>query len=60
MVPYTGDNPVERLVTRITLPFFDRYVLGHTGALATMRQAAGGSGGIAALGSGGQLPPDTG
>jgi len=60
MVPYTGDNPVERLVARITLAFFDRYVLGHTAALATMRQAASGSGGLAALGSGGQLPPDTG
>src|SRR5215472_17418344 len=60
MVPYTGDNPVERLVARITLAFFDRYVLGHAGALTTMRQAASGSGGLAALGSGGQLPPDTG
>ena len=60
MVPYTGVNPVERLVARITLAFFDRYVLGHTAALATMRQAASGSGGLAALGSGGQLPPDTG
>jgi predicted dienelactone hydrolase len=60
MVPYTGDNPVERLVARITLAFFDRYVLGHAGALATMTQAASGSGGLAALGSGGQLPPDTG
>jgi fermentation-respiration switch protein FrsA (DUF1100 family) len=60
MVPYTGDNPVERLAARITLAFFDRYVLGHAGALATMRQAARGSDGLAALGSGGQLPPDTG
>ena len=60
MVPYTGDDPVERLVARITLAFFDRYVLGHTGALTTMRQAASGSGGLAALRSGGPLPPDTG
>jgi len=60
MVPYTGDNPVERLTARITLAFFDRYVLGHSAALTTMRQAASGSGGLAALGSGGQLPPDTG
>jgi len=60
MVPYTGDNPVERLVARITLAFFDRYVLGHAGALTAMRQAASSSGGLAALGSGGQLPPDTG
>jgi dienelactone hydrolase len=59
MVPYTGDNPVERLVARVTLEFFDRYVLGHAGALATMAQAVDRSG-IAALGSGGQLPPDVG
>jgi fermentation-respiration switch protein FrsA (DUF1100 family) len=57
MVPYTGDNSVERLVARITLAFFDRYVLGHAGALTTMTQAASGSGGLAALGSGGELPP---
>jgi len=56
MVPYTGDNPVERLVARVTLAFFGRYVLGHAGALTTMRQAADDSG-IAALDSGGQLPP---
>jgi dienelactone hydrolase len=60
MVPYTGDNPVERLVARISLAFFDRYILGHAGALTTMRQAADSSGGAAALDSGGQLPPDTG
>jgi len=60
MVPYTGDNPVERLVARITLAFFDRYVLGRAGALTAMSQAASGSGGLAALGSGGRLPPDTG
>jgi len=60
MVPYTGDNPVERLVARITLAFFDRYVLGRASALTTMRQDARDSGGLAALGSGGQLPPDTG
>jgi dienelactone hydrolase len=60
MVPYTGHDPVERLVARITLAFFDRYVLGHAGALTTMRQDARDSDGLAALGSGGQLPSDTG
>jgi dienelactone hydrolase len=59
MVPYTGDNPVERLVARITLAFFGRYVLGHAGALTTVAQAANGSG-IAALDSGGRLPAGTG
>lgn len=60
MVPYTGDNPVERFVARVTLAFFGRYVLGRAGAVATMRRDASGSGGIAALGSGGRLPPGTG
>ena len=55
MIPYTGDNPVERLVARVTLAFFARYVLGRAGALATTAQAASPSG-IAALDSGGQLP----
>jgi dienelactone hydrolase len=56
MVPYTGDSPVERLVARITLAFFARYVLGDKGALTTMARAANGSG-IAVLDRGGQLPP---
>ena len=46
---------MERLVARVTLAFFDRYILGRTGALAGMAQAARRSG-IAALDSGGQLP----
>lgn len=56
MVPYTTDNPVERLVARVTLAFFDRYLLGDKTALATMARAVNGSG-IAALDSGGRLPP---
>lgn len=58
MVPYTGDNPVERLVTRITLAFFARYVLGDPGALTTMTRD--GNGDTAALVSGGQPPPGAG
>jgi fermentation-respiration switch protein FrsA (DUF1100 family) len=58
MVPYTGDNPVERLVARVTLAFFSQYVLGHAGALTTIRHSADSSG-IATLDSGGQLPPGT-
>jgi hypothetical protein len=34
MVPYAGDNSVERLVARVTLAFFARYVLGDTSALS--------------------------
>jgi dienelactone hydrolase len=56
MIPYTGTNPVEHLVARVTLAFFDRYVLGHAGALATMTREANVSG-AAALFSGGRLPP---
>jgi fermentation-respiration switch protein FrsA (DUF1100 family) len=59
MVPYSGDNPVERLVARITLAFFARYVLGDAGALTTMTRL-GNSTGIATLSSGGQLPPGPG
>ena len=58
MVPYTGDNPVERLVARVTLAFFGRYVLGDAGALTTMAQAVRRSG-IGVLDSGRQLPPGT-
>ena len=56
MVPYTGDNPVERLAARVTLAFFDRYLLGDRAALTAMARVANGSG-IAALDSGGRLPP---
>jgi fermentation-respiration switch protein FrsA (DUF1100 family) len=56
MVPYTGTNPTERLVAKVTLAFFNRYVLGRAGALATMTKY-GNVSGIAALVSGDQLPP---
>ena len=57
--PYEGDNSVERLVARVTLAFFDRYVAGQPGALAAMKRA-GNVSGIAALVSGGHQPPDPG
>jgi hypothetical protein len=57
MAPYTGTNPVEQLVARVTLAFFDRYVLGQARALATMTRD-GNVSGAAALVSGGQRPPD--
>ena len=56
MVPYQGTNPVERIVARVTLAFFNRYVLGETGALGTMTRD-GNVSGSAALVSSGQLPP---
>jgi hypothetical protein len=45
-----------RLVARVTLTFFDRYVLGRASGLATMTRE-GNVSGTAALVSGGQLPP---
>jgi len=56
MEPYAGTNPVERLVSRVTLAFFNRYVLGQAGAAAKMAHY-GNVSGFAALVSGGQSPP---
>src|SRR6516162_8635062 len=56
MEPYAGTNPVERLVSRVTLAFFDRYVLGQAGAAAKMARY-GNVSGFATLVSGGQPPP---
>jgi len=56
MIPYIGTNRVERLVARVTLAFFNRYVLGQAGALAAMT-SEGNVSGTAALVSGGQPPP---
>jgi len=56
LVPYQGTNPVERLTARVTLAFFDRYVLGQPDALETMTRD-GDVTGTAALVSGGQPPP---
>jgi predicted dienelactone hydrolase len=56
LVPYWGTNPVERLVARVTLAFFDRYVLGQASALARMTR----DGNVrtkAALVTGHRLPP---
>jgi hypothetical protein len=56
MVPYAGDSSTVRLVARVTLEFFDRYVLGDASALAAMTQASDDNG-AATLVSGGHLPP---
>ena len=56
LIPYEGTNPVERLTARVTLAFFDRYVLGQADALETMTRD-GNVAGTAALVSGGQPPP---
>jgi dienelactone hydrolase len=56
LTPYEGTNPIERLVARVTLEFFDRYVLGQSGAAEKMTDD-GNVSGTAALVSGGQPPP---
>ena len=56
LIPYQGTNPVERLMARVTLAFFDRYVLGQADAQETMTRD-GNVTGTAALVSGGQPPP---
>ena len=56
MIPYTGDNQVERLVARVTLAFFARYLLGDKAALSAITRTVDRSR-IAVLDSGGQLPP---
>jgi predicted dienelactone hydrolase len=56
MVPFVGTGAVERMVARVTLAFFDRYVLGQPGALTAMTRE-GNVRGKAALVSGGRLPP---
>ena len=58
MVPYAGTSPAERLGARVTLAFFNRYVLGQAGALATMAQEGNAAG--AELVSGGRLPSGAG
>ncbi len=37
--PYWGTNRYERIVARVTLAFFDRYVLGQRAASRAMRRA---------------------
>lgn len=56
MEPYSGTNPVERLVARVTVDFFDRYVLGQTGAMAKMEHEVKGSA-AASLASGDESAP---
>lgn len=57
--PYEGTDPAERVVGRVTLAFFNQYVLNQSGALAAMSQA-GNVGGVAALVSGGHVPRNAG
>jgi dienelactone hydrolase len=55
LTPYEGTNPAERLVARVTLAFFDRYILGQADALETMTRD-GKASDMAQLVRDGQLP----
>jgi dienelactone hydrolase len=55
-LPAMGSNPVERLTARVTLAFFNRFVLRQAGAAAAMARA-GNVPGRARLVSGGHPPP---
>ncbi len=55
LTPYQGTNPVEQLVARVTLAFFDRYLLGQADALEAMNRE-GNSRGMATLVKDGHLP----
>jgi dienelactone hydrolase len=54
--PSMGSSPVERLVARVTLAFFNRFVLRHPGAAAAMARN-GNVPGRARLVGAGQPPP---
>jgi hypothetical protein len=54
--PYWGTNKVEQVVARVTLAFFDRYVLGQPRARSAMA-TAGAVAGVATMVSGSQPPP---
>jgi dienelactone hydrolase len=54
--PYWGTNPTERIVVRVTLAFFDRFVLGQI-AQGPVIKRDGNVAGLAILASGRQPPP---
>lgn len=54
--PYWGKNPLERIVVRVTLAFFDRFVLGQA-AQGPIMSKEGNVRGLALLVSGRQPPP---
>lgn len=57
--PYEAKTPAEQVVARVTLAFFNGYVLDQVGAPAAMSQA-GNVGGTSALVSGGHVPRNAG
>jgi Cutinase len=54
--PYWGKNDAERIVARVTLAFFDRYVLGQRGALAAMSRYGNVPGTAALVAAGAPVP----
>ncbi len=54
--PYQGTNGTERVVARVTLAFFNRYVLGQQPALAAMTRDGDIQGTAALVGAGAPVP----
>ena len=54
--PYWGTNRAERIVARVTLEFFDRYVLGRRAALHAMTRDGDVPGGAALVAGGTPVP----
>ncbi len=59
LTPYEGTSEPEPIVEQVTIDFFDRYLAGQNIAPGAMRRAARVQG-LAALSSGGSLPPGQG
>lgn len=54
--PYWGTNDAERIVARVTLAFFGRYVLGQQAALAAMSRYGNVRGTAALVAAGTPVP----
>jgi pimeloyl-ACP methyl ester carboxylesterase len=54
--PYWGTNDAERIVARVTLAFFGRYVLGQQAALAAMSRYGDVTGTAALVAAGTPVP----
>ncbi|TVZ02270.1 alpha/beta hydrolase [Trebonia kvetii] len=54
--PYWGTNKTEQIVVRVTVAFFDRYVLGRKTALAVMTRDGNVTGSAAMVSAGAPVP----
>ena len=54
--PYWGTNKTEQIVVRVTVAFFDRYILGRKTALGTMTRNGNVTGSAAIVAAGTPVP----